>query len=254
MEFAKSIEFSRYHAGIEVVGDSPSKRTVTPRKRNNVALVGFGITKHDLRALNSSEWEVWALNMANRIGIMKDNFGDFRADRWFDLHPLSVQSFDDMEWIEYCPIPIYLTEPYPINKNAVVYPLADVIAKWERYAADTFASSFAYMMALAMMEGFKKIGVYGCDLDWGRERVVEHGNLCFWVGLARGLGFDVDIPDHSILNRHPARYGFDYWKEREAIEDRNAKLILELLGDKRIRKKFFELNAWVRNLPNDAYI
>jgi hypothetical protein len=147
-----------------------------------------------------------------------------------------------MAWIHCCPVPLYLTEPYPINPRARVYPLLDVRTHYLEYCElPYFASSFAYMLALAMHEGYHTIGLFGCDLDWGRERMVEHGNLAFWVGLARGLGHTVYIPPGSRFLVHPALYGFDYWKEKTAIEDRMVRLVLELRHYEKVEQRVSQL-------------
>ena len=198
--------------------------------RTKVAIIGFSEKVHHQAPWDDPEWEIWNLNMSNRMGFTHDQDGRYRSDRHFDLHPLSVQSQDDMAWIHCCPVPLYLTEPYLENPNVVVYPLSEVQAHYQEYCARPyFASSFAYMLALAMHEGYQTIGLFGCDLDWGRERMVEHGNLAFWVGLARGLGHTVMVPDGSAFLTHPARYGFDYHEEGLAVEDRMVRLMFELM-------------------------
>lgn len=211
--------------------------------RNKVAIVGFSDKVHKQAPYNDPEWDVWGFNMSNRMDFMKDRQGRWRGDRHFDLHPLSVQSPDDMAWIRHCPVPLYLTEPYLANPQARVYPLLDVRTHFLEYCElPYFASSFAYALALAMYEGYQTIGLFGVDLDWGRERLVEHGNLAFWVGLARGLGFTIYIPPGSRFLTHPALYGFDYWAEKDAVEDRMVRLMFELRHYEKVEQRFAQLS------------
>lgn len=229
---------SRHTMPIAVIPDN-TLMMPTEAIRTNVAIVGFTDKVRRQAPYDDPTWEVWGFNMANRLDFMKDRQGHFRADRWFDLHPLSVQDDLDMAWIETCPVPLYLTEPYEQNPNALVYPLEAVNRFAAQYGmADYYASSFAYAIALALYEGFQTIGLFGADLDWGRERVVEHGNLCAWVGLARGLGREVIIPAKSALLTHPARYGFDYHAEKTAVEQRMVRLLFELLRDRQINTAY----------------
>lgn len=242
-------KLSRHTADLYVKGGLVYARTGTKRKK--VAIVGFTDKVRKQAPYNDPEWEVWAFNMANRMDFMKDDQGLLRADRWFDLHELHAQSQADMAWITTCPVPLYLTEPFTKNKNAVVYPLDAVQQTFRKYGTTGyFASSFAYAMALAMHEGFETIGLFGCDLDWGRERVVEHGNLAYWVGLAQGLGHKVLIPQNSRFLTHPGFYGFEYNKESQAVEDRMVRLIFELFKNESIAKKYDALaTRWRKGDP-----
>jgi hypothetical protein len=234
---------SRYQAKL-LISPSTGLRTPHSERRRNVAIVGFGemVPAHSqLAPYNDPTWEVWALNHANRCGFMKDDDGYLRADRWFELHQLLAQSDEDMKWIRECQVPLYMTEPFPENPSALLYPLAQVLNRFSSTDSIYFASSFAYMVALALMEGFETIGLYGCDLAVGREQVVENGNLAYWVGLARGMGRTVCIPGRSSLCRHPALYGFQYHAEGQAVEHLCARLIHDLLRHKGIRAKHADI-------------
>lgn len=243
-------ELSKYQAGISVVTKNGNREISKGRKPpKRVAIVGFGQPDCYDAPFDVPGWEIWGINYGNRLNIMKDKEGRFRADRWFDLHQLLAQSFDDMAWIKTCPVPLYLTEEFNGNPNALVYPLWEVKEKFDKYGPLYFASSFAYMVGLAMMEGFERIEFFGCSLDWGRERVVENGNLQFWIGLARGLGIEVKMNYEGDVTKHPALYGFEYWDERNAVADRCSKLIFELLSNRDIWERYVNLKAWMKMIP-----
>jgi len=253
----KELKLSKFQAGVKVKktrvdGSADGRRYVTGGTRKKVAIVGFGQPDCFCAPFNDPEWEIWGINMGNRLDLMKDRHGDFRADRWFDLHELIAQSKQDMEWIKTCPVPLYLTEEFKDNPNAVVFPLADVVTAHQEFGPLYFASSFAYMVGLAMLEGFKTIGFFGCDLDWGRERVVENGNLQFWIGLARGRGVKVVMSPKSTLLSHPALYGFEYWKERNAVEERCAKLVFELTSSPKVFERYVHMKSWIKSLTNQS--
>lgn len=192
-------------------------------QRKKIAIVGFEEQNIRTAPYDNPTWEIWSLNMANRLGFMHDAQGRFRADRWFDLHEEHPQSALDMAWIHACPVPIYLPIKFSENLNALAYPLADVECWLHReFGLDHpyWASSFAYMVALAMYEGAETIGLFGVNLGWGRERIVERGNLEFYLGLAMGRGIRVEYSPDTKLLTHPARYGFEYDAERnQVIED-----------------------------------
>ena len=201
-------------------------------RRTKVAIVGFEEQLLRTAPLNDPSYEVWAFNHANRVGFMRDEHGDLRADCWFDLHEQHAQSREDLEWIHTCPVPIYLTSLYTDNPNARAYPIEAIM---DRYESRYFCSSFAYALVLAHYMGYEEIALHGCNLAWGRERAVERGNLEYWIGRLHGDRCHIDTSGSPELCAHPHRYGFDYTEEKEWTERRMASLALELLADERIR-------------------
>jgi hypothetical protein len=159
------------------------------KRRMKVAIIGFEEQNGQTAPYDDPEWDIWGFNMANRLGFMRDRQNRFRADRWFDLHEAHAQSEKDMAWIDACPVPIYLPSRFGSNPHTEVFDLdtieAEILSKYGRIVrTDYFASSFAMALALALSEGYTTIGLFGVSLDWGRERVVERGNLEYWIGLA----------------------------------------------------------------------
>lgn len=212
-----------------------SPHNYTPHKpiRYKLSIVGFEQAYTPTAPMDDPEYEIWGLNHANRIGFMRDSQGRFRADRWFDLHQEHAQSPADMAWIHACPIPIYLPSMFTGNPMAQEYPLEKIIAKW---GYDYFCSSFAYMLALAAYMNFQEIRLDGINLSYGRERLVERGNLEFWIGLLRGKGKQIVIPESSTLLTHPYRYGFEYTEEKEAVEQMMAVSIVECERDQAVNQ------------------
>lgn len=210
-------------------------------KRTKVCIVGFEEGVHQQAPMNDPEWEIWGLNHANLLGFMRDSEGKFRCDRWFDLHQEHAQSETDLAWTHSCPVPIYLTSLYTQNPMASVYPLERVVQtfQWPFGTRQIyFCSSFAYMLMLAAMEGFKEIRISGVNLNFGRELPIERVNLEYWIGYLRGRGYNITIPEVSKLCRHPYLYGFEYTEEKEWVEERMANLIYELLSYPEIVERF----------------
>lgn len=200
--------------------------------RKKVSIVGFEQAYTPTAPMDDPAYEIWGLNHANRLGFMVDSQGRFRADRWFDLHQRHAQSEADLAWIDTCRLPIYLTDKFTENSYAVVYPV-DVMSR--HYKLDYFCSSFAYMLVLACWIGFSEIRLDGINLSYGRERLVERGNLEYWIGRLQGEGYNIVIPESSTLLTHPYRYGFDYTEEKEAVEHLMAVSVLECLNDRAVR-------------------
>ena len=191
--------------------------------RKKIAILGFEEKNNRTAPYDDVEWECWNFNMFNRMGYSHDEHGRFRCDRAFDLHEEHAQSELDMAWINQCPCPIYLPTLFGANPQARIYPLQEVEAWLLRefsLAQPYWASSFAYAIVLAMYQGATTIGLFGVSLDWGRERIVERGNLEFYIGLALGSGIKIIRSPGSKLLTHPARYGIEYEAERnQVIED-----------------------------------
>lgn len=218
--------------------------------RTKVALVGFMEQNERTAPYDDPEWDLWCFNMGNRLGFMHDAQGRFRADRWFDLHEEHAQDAKDLAWIHKCPVPLYLTHAFSDNPMTRTLDLVDLQMRLSLRAGrlmrcDYFASSYAYAMALALADGYTTIGFYGMDLDWGRERIVERGNLEYWMGVAEGLGVTLEIGPQCKLLTHPGLYGIEYDKERDAVLDLCAELLRQLMQSTAMRERL-EQNLDVR--------
>lgn len=84
--------------------------------------------------------------------------------------------------------------------DSVAYPMAKV-AKM-RGVGTYLASSMAYMLCQAVLEGYRDIGLYGCDFypyaAW-QERLFEMPNLAYLTGLFRAQGVTVRYPEASLM-------------------------------------------------------
>lgn len=209
--------------------------------RTRVAICGFEEQNDPTAPYDDPEWDVWGFNMANRMGFMRDSLGRFRADVWFDLHEEHAQNEKDLAWINACPVPIYLTHRFGTNPLARVYQpeaVLDAIAMNYRHRPEPyFSSSFAYAVALALAQGYQRIGLFGVNLDWGRERVVERGNLEYWIGFAQGCGVTIELSGGSKLLTHPGLYGIEYTREKEGVEGACAEVVRQLLQSPGIKDK-----------------
>jgi hypothetical protein len=161
-------------------------------------------------------FEIWGIN--NFWNAMRDPEDRLRADRWFEIHPptTDIQNEYDMQWLRECPVPIYTTEPFPDNPNAVVFPVDRLAKKFTDY----FSCTFAYQIALIIDEGFEELAVHGLELAHGtqREATVERACVNWWLGMAQGLGIKLLVPHGDFVVSHWARYGFDYWNEANTVK------------------------------------
>lgn len=208
--------------------------------RDKVLIYGSGAYRDEATCLLAdSSWEVWACNL---IPPLLD--GAIRADRWFDLHQRVAQSTDDLRWIAACKVPIYVPDDLlDAGPTCVPYPL-DAIE--DRFDVSYWACTFAYQIALALWFGVKEIGLYGVEMQFGtdRERSVEWANVAYWVGRAEQSGVLVRRPGKSFVGRHVARYGLEYQREIDKVND--------YLDGTRTRQLIDELNLADRLAKEDA--
>lgn len=182
-------------------------------KRSKVCIMGAGYGAKEA-PLEDASWSVWALNAVGP----RDSQNRLRADRWFELHQRIAQSADDMIWVEKCPMPIYVPpDMMEYTPMAIRFPLERVE---HTFQSPYWSCTFAYQIALAMMEGFTDIGLFGVELAYGtpRERTVEWACVSWWMGYAEAKGVTFYLPEQSRLGRHPHRYGIDYMAEKRGTD------------------------------------
>lgn len=93
----------------------------------------------------------------------------------------------------------YCTEHFPDIPTSVPYPLGEVE---ERFGVDYWSDSCCYMIALALLDGFETISLYGFNYSFGGNYEFEKPGVMFWLGVALGLGVTVNtIGDACDLYR-----------------------------------------------------
>lgn len=169
-------------------------------KRTKMAIVGFAASSKDLAPFNDPTWEIVGLNQLYRHIP--------RADRWFEIHTnwneFVVEGTDHQKWLAEAPIPVYMIERVPGIPNSVRYPIERVMNGHPDY----FTSSVAFVIALAIQEGFKEIGLWGIDLIVGDEYFYQKPCAEFWIGTAHGKGITVTLPHTTALCKQSHRYGY----------------------------------------------
>lgn len=159
-----------------------------------VAIIGLSPTTHDLAPFDDPEWEKW--------GLPWDEGYWAQMDRLFEMHDLRLLKSEHskrkagyFERLEDCWVPLYLQESTPELPSARRYPFEQVAKVTGAY----WNSSIAYAMAMAIYEGAEEIGIYGVDMAGDDEYGYQKPNMEYLVGLARGRGIKVTIPEASPL-------------------------------------------------------
>ena len=196
-------------------------------RRYKVAIVGTGPDRLSA-PFDDSEWECWALNEIRQPAFT----------RHWELHPRRVQSAHDLRALAAIRQPCYVLDPAEWGPGEVPsparYPLARVQeAGMRRY----FSCTFAYQVALAVLEGFEELGLWGVQLHLGspRERLVERRCVDYWLGYAEGRGLRVS--QDSGLAWQPHLYGYDY--DGELLDSRaEVRALLQVEAEERAAQRW----------------
>lgn len=188
-----------------------------PVKR--IAIIGTAPTWRDA-PWDDPTIEFWCLNDFHLLNPP-------RADVWFDLHPLDkmffrgagkkIQGHDvpagfflrpagHLEWLRKQQIPVYVQDAAALGSpSARTFPREAIVKRF----GPNFASSPAWMVALAMMEGATEIYIYGIHLATEWEYQKQKPNLTFLMGIAAGLGIALHLPKGCPLLAESHQYGYE---------------------------------------------
>jgi hypothetical protein len=169
-----------------------------------IAIVGTAPSSRSLAPVNDPSWTIWACSAGNQ-GMLS------RVDAWFEIHSNLLWPEHEhfgrpyIEWLRQQTFPIYMQDNSLIER-AIPFPKDKAIAEFGRYF---FTSSFAWMMAFAIQQGAKEIGLWGVDMASKDEYILQRSGGHFFIQEAVRRGIIVHIPKESDLAQPPALYGFD---------------------------------------------
>lgn len=196
----------------------------------SVALVGFASRTRN-GVFKSRADEVWTLNMALSSPLINKLLPMERVTRLFELHyPAVIKHpsyspssgpLGQWKWLteNEHEFPIYMLEAYPEVHNVVRYPIEEIHQEFgyyllkdhpEGYAdeQDYITSSMGFMMALAIMEDYDLIELYGIEMQQGSEYFWQKPSGLYWMGVANGRGIKVLLHQNSRLIT-PFLYGYE---------------------------------------------
>jgi len=189
----------------------------------SVALVGFADSSLKF-AKDSKADEMWSVNFAWDNDVP-------RIDRLFEIHALWWLALSQgdrdkkhLEWLQKDhDFPIYTYDDYTkeafengISLDKVLekeyripnstqfpfeesYKLFALLQRENKPGQPYYTNTIAYMMALAIMEGFDRIELYGIEMSGGTEYAYQKACLEYFIGLANGRGIEVYLPEHCAL-------------------------------------------------------
>jgi len=168
-----------------------------------LVIVGNGRTRTSAPHDDLSR-EIWTMN--NHAMLWNR-----RTTRVFEMHPdaLHAKRYGDdyKEWLrQKHPFPITMHEAHEEIPNSVRFPREEIsqvfgkhLYKGTKAVRNYYTSTFPYTLALALHEGYKRIELYGVELDKKEEYVDHRDSVFFWIGKATAVGVDIFIDEKCVL-------------------------------------------------------
>jgi len=156
-----------------------------------LAIVGSGPNTRSNAPFDDPSFDIWVFNEAAQSDWCK---------RWtacFQMHEPDIykghntKNSQHWEWLQQKHgKPIYMQEVDPMVPDSVGFPIQSALLL---AGVRMFPTTFAYMAALAIMQGYEEIRIFGVELSASEYQYQANGYL-FWFGFLRGrLGtYNVD--------------------------------------------------------------
>lgn len=172
----------------------------------SVALYGFASVSRE-GVWQSQADEVWSV-------VWAYNYHLPRLNRLLEIHPTWLQARsqkpeyqkvrDHWEWLKQNKtIPVYMMEARPEVPMAVRYPIEQAQALVPSYRRrKVFTSSFDYLMALAILEGVKRIEAYGFEMGSDTEYRYQREGAAYWIAQCDARGIELVLPEKTALLRN----------------------------------------------------
>ena len=160
-----------------------------------VAIVGLSASTHDEAPWGDPTWQKWGLPWDEGYWV--------RMDRMFEMHDMRLLLSEHskrpkgyLERLKEC-------QPYmqTDSEYGKRYPFEEVAQTTGYY----WNSSIAYALAMAIHEGAEEIGLWGVDMKGDDEYGYQKPNVEYLIGLARGKGIEVHVPEKSPLLKFTAQ-------------------------------------------------
>lgn len=178
----------------------------------SVALYGFASATRE-GVWQSQADEIWSVVWAYNYNIP-------RLDRLFEMHPVWLQAKsqkpefqkarDHWAWLQAnTSIPVYMLELRPEVPQAVRYPIegvSELVPPSRR--RKVFTSSFDYLMALAIYEGYQRIECYGFEMGSDTEYRYQREGAAYWIAQCDARGIELVLPDKTALLKNKL-YGYE---------------------------------------------
>jgi len=154
-----------------------------------VALIGTAPSSRMMAPFNDPTWTIWGCSPGN-MGALP------RVDAWFEIHGNLLwpehKHYGEpyISWLKQQTFPIYM-QNQELVPNAIPLPYREIVKEFGPYF---FTSSFAWMMAFAMMQGAKEVALYGIDMASRDEYILQRPGAYYFFEEAKKRGVKMQAP------------------------------------------------------------
>jgi hypothetical protein len=182
-----------------------------PAGADKIAIIGSAPSSIRLAPYRDMSWAIWGCS-PGAYGYCE------RKDAWFELHRWepqepgfpndpAAQPWYSPEYVRFMEIfdgPVFMLEPVPSVKNCVLFPFERLLKKYGPYH---FQSTMSWMLAYAIEQHPKVIGMWGIDCAANEEYSAQRPGVQHFLGLAASLGIQIVLPPESDLLQPTTMYG-----------------------------------------------
>ncbi len=172
--------------------------------RETVAIIGSHPGTRGEFDFSRTDCDVWLFNEAAQADWA------VRCDAVFQMHapvifrnPGNRNNAKHYDWLRSGETPaVYMQEQYEDVPRSAAYPryeIRSLILANFNGGQEYYTSSPAYAIALAIYLGYRRIEIYGVEMETDTEYRFQRDGIAFWVGVAVGQGIEVELHSRQFL-------------------------------------------------------
>jgi len=206
---------------VELKGEQSAPPGAQKRPEKHVYLVGTG-PKWETCPFDKETWGIAKLMMMNAIPRRINRI--FSMDDLDHLQAVRRGNFTKKEFVDWINtwknvdgtgIQYISCRTHKEINNSVEFPMKEVV---KRFKVPYFSNSIAYMVALALYEGYTHISTFGIAQAGTGEYAMERKCLEFWIGMAIGMGVIFNIRTPSSLLQNDTGYMYGYMRQAHELQ------------------------------------
>lgn len=164
---------------------------------------------------DNERWGVNATCIGKEVDLSFHLHNLARPDKYYITGTNRRQNADFTPFLSYVKLanhPVFSIKEYEGFPSIKRYPYEDVV---DFFGTNYFSNSLCYMLALAIMKGYKEIHMYGMNFLMADEYVAEIPGVMFWIAMAHSRGIRIGkefriIGDLSKLLKLPGNINYAF--------------------------------------------
>ena len=166
------------------------------RRHDTIVIHGSHPERRNEFDWSRDDCDIWVFNEAVKTGT---NSGFAPADKVtaiFQLHkpviwknPENRNDKNHYQFLKETSIPVFMLEEYPEVPTSIKYPLDEITSTLTN---KMLTSSVAEAMALAVYLGYKRVEIYGVEMETNTEYSTQRPGVTYWAGYLAGRGIELD--------------------------------------------------------------